>query len=95
MPGSVASRRGEQARGRSLEAAPDPRPAIRLRESLARHREHGMPFEAAFRAGLYVALRGLPVKQRGGWRIAFEETEDAWRDAYYGIGKPLRLSRPE
>lgn len=82
---------GIDTTNRAIDAVPDPQPAVHLRESLARHRSAGMPFEPAFRAAVPVALRDLPPKERGHWRLAFEQTTDAWRAAYHREGPRLAL----
>ena len=63
-----------------VDAAPDPRPAIRLRQALARDRELGRTFDEVWDKDLVLALRGV----QGGdeWHAIFWQTRAAWQAEY-------------
>ncbi len=68
----------------------DPRPIlVRLREELARYRDAGVTFDAAWGPARRTALAGVPSWDRTIWTYALGGTRYAWRDAYEGRGERL------
>jgi hypothetical protein len=81
-------------RFRGARDAPDPAPAIRLRESLARLRAAGWPFPAAWLVAKKAALAEVTCPhEHAQWNCALASTKPAWRAAYEGTGERLGLSR--
>jgi hypothetical protein len=56
--------------------------AIELRRILAVHREHGRTFEAVWEPSIIEASSSTAKDNARAWRLAFQQTHDAWRSAY-------------
>jgi len=67
---------------------PDPAPAARLRDYLARARDRGQHFDDAWQFAVCFATRGLEGKERTSWADAFAATRGGWSDGYerQGLG---------
>ena len=60
----------------------DPRPAVVLRDELARARGQGLDFSEAWPAALSLAVEGLDQWQTRDWSVAFAATQPAWACAF-------------
>lgn len=73
---------------RLIDMAPDHRPAVRLRQELARDRAAGLTFDQVWLDDVDYVIdtyrrRGrLSATDADQWRTAFLATESAWRSAY-------------
>lgn len=65
-----------------VDQAPDSRPAVRLRQELARDRRLGYSFDAVFKDEVEWAVAGLGPTEANGWREALLATEAAWCSGY-------------
>ncbi len=71
-----------------VDSAPDPRPAIALREELRRQRDRDRPWQSAWPVAVSVALRGLPPTEAVSWRIVFSSTRAHWHANYQRVAWP-------
>jgi hypothetical protein len=62
--------------------APDPAPAIRLREYLASARAVGVSFDDAWQEALDAAVEGTPKREKGHWSMVLAGLRSQWQAAY-------------
>ena len=90
----IAARDPESAPAvnRLVESAPDPRPAVALREELQRQRDRDRPWQSAWPVAVNVALRGLEPREAVSWRVAFSSTRAFWHANYQRVAWPTRTA---
>jgi hypothetical protein len=89
----AADPNGIEATNVAVMNAPDPRPAILLREELQRQRAARRPWSSAWPVAIRNAVEDLPPAEAASWRRAFNDTRAAWQGSYSGIAWPV-ASRP-
>jgi hypothetical protein len=67
-------------------------PAVQMRETLARLRSNGLPFELAWMKAMRAMRWPHPTVDRREWRALLAEHKDEWQAAYERQPSP---SRPE
>lgn len=82
---------GTTAVNAMVDAAPDRKPAVKLREELQRLRESGRSWSSAWPAAMRVAVADLSPSEAVSWRRAFNATKGAWQGSYTGTPWPVAV----